>query len=93
MKVVVPTTITPAAARASPRTTTVAVTPATRPAGASMASKAAAWTATRPPAGTTRMRQSCSGHRSAQAHAQQGNHRAFSQFSPFHERTTFFLIP
>jgi hypothetical protein len=35
----------------------------------------------------------CSGHRSAQAHAQQGNHRAFSQFSPFHERTTFFLIP
>jgi hypothetical protein len=80
MKVVVPTTITPAAARASPRTTTVAVTPATRPAGATTT-------------GTTRMRQSCSGHRSAQAHAQQGNHRAFSQFSPFHERTTFFLIP
>jgi hypothetical protein len=69
-----------------------------------MASKTAARTATRPPAGTTsatgatttgatRMCQPCSGHRSAQAHAQQGNHRAFSQFSPFHERTTFFLIP
>jgi hypothetical protein len=74
-----------------------------------MASKTAARTATRPPAGTTsatgatttgttttgttRMCLPCSGHRSAQAHAQQGNHRAFSQFSPFHERTTFFLIP
>ncbi|MFT9442629.1 MAG: hypothetical protein ABF593_12820, partial [Acetobacter papayae] len=42
---------------------------------------------------TTRMRQPCSGQRSAQAHAQQDNHRAFSQFSPFHERTTFSLIP
>jgi hypothetical protein len=50
-------------------------------------------TTTRPITGPSRVRHACYGQRSAQAHAKQDNHRTFSHFRPFHERTTFFLIP